>query len=64
MIGDGFCHEKTNNELCQYDGGDCCLSKLQFEHCDICICYEKEIQGESYGKLCPIKSLLHFFRSH
>ncbi|CAM9833989.1 unnamed protein product, partial [Ectocarpus sp. 12 AP-2014] len=23
-IGDGWCDEDNNNELCAYDGGDCC----------------------------------------
>ncbi len=24
LVGDGICHGENNNELCQFDGGDCC----------------------------------------
>ncbi len=24
-VGDGICDDLANNELCVYDGGDCCL---------------------------------------
>ncbi len=24
-VGDGICDDLANNELCIYDGGDCCL---------------------------------------
>ncbi len=27
MLRDGVCDEPTNNELCHWDGGDCCLDK-------------------------------------
>ena len=25
FVGDGFCDDETNNEDCNFDGGDCCL---------------------------------------
>ena len=24
-IGDGICDDMSNNQYCQFDGGDCCL---------------------------------------
>ncbi len=27
MLNDGLCDEITNNELCHWDGGDCCLNR-------------------------------------
>ena len=27
-IGDGFCDDPTNNNECNYDGGDCCGSDI------------------------------------
>ncbi len=40
MIRDGVCDELTNNELCLYDGGDCCLNDGDKDTtlCDSCIC--------------------------
>ena len=39
-IGDGFCHDETNNEGCNYDGGDCCGPNVNTLWCTNCICYE------------------------
>ena len=44
LIGDGVCHDATNTEFCQYDGGDCCLEKANTDLCDECLCNES---GES-----------------
>eukprot|EP00752_Nemacystus_decipiens_P018348 g16460.t1 len=30
-VGDGFCDNRNNNELCDYDGGDCCECTCQSE---------------------------------
>ncbi len=38
MIGDGLCDEVTNNELCLYDGGDCCLERKSTPLCVDCTC--------------------------
>ncbi len=27
MLRDGVCDEATNNELCLWDGGDCCVDR-------------------------------------
>ncbi len=36
--GDGFCHDELNNDLCDYDGGDCCLNVTMINVCDDCTC--------------------------
>ena len=40
LIGDGFCDDVNNQELCSYDGDDCCLEPVQALYCDVCICHE------------------------
>ncbi len=37
LIGDGVCDEITNNEMCLYDGGDCCLED-KLTMCQDCSC--------------------------
>ncbi|CAM9475522.1 unnamed protein product, partial [Ectocarpus sp. 12 AP-2014] len=32
-IGDGSCFEANNNDLCGYDGGDCCVCSCQGVNC-------------------------------
>ena len=37
--GDGFCDDVTNNEYCNFDGGDCCGSTVNTQWCSECICF-------------------------
>ena len=39
-IGDNFCDDVTNNEECQWDGGDCCLDTVLTDYCDDCACLD------------------------
>ena len=39
-IGDNFCDDVTNNEECQWDGGDCCNLEVQGGTCTICACLD------------------------
>ena len=39
-IGDGWCDDETNNEGCDFDGGDCCLDEIYTDYCLECLCYE------------------------
>ena len=39
-VGDGFCNDATNKEICDYDGGDCCTTFINVEYCRTCICHE------------------------
>ena len=38
MIGDGYCNDETNNADCNYDGGDCCGTCVNVDHCSECEC--------------------------
>ena len=37
-VGDGKCHDFTNNPTCVFDGGDCCLPLIDYEECILCKC--------------------------
>ena len=37
-IGDGFCDDATNNEVCEWDGGDCCGDNVNNLFCNVCRC--------------------------
>ena len=40
-LGDKFCDDDANNEACEYDRGDCCLSdENSFRYCLECECKE------------------------
>ncbi len=38
MLRDAVCDEATNNAICQYDGGDCCLEIKDTTLCKNCSC--------------------------
>ena len=42
-IGDGWCDDETNNEGCQFDGGDCCENDYYYwdDYCNDCHCFEE-----------------------
>merc|ERR1711976_153641 len=37
--GDGYCDDDNNNELCQYDSGDCCTDTENL-YCQTCGCID------------------------
>ena len=39
-IGDGWCDDETNNEACDFDGGDCCGGIIDPNYCTECLCLE------------------------
>ena len=39
-IGDNYCDDATNNEECEWDGGDCCGSNVNTNYCTICECID------------------------
>ena len=41
-MGDGYCDDETNNEACNFDGGDCCGDIVYTDFCWDCFCFEKE----------------------
>ena len=38
-LGDGFCDDPTNNEVCEWDGGDCCGDNVNTKYCKACKCH-------------------------
>ena len=38
-LGDGFCDDITNTIECDYDGGDCCMSDINTQYCEECLCH-------------------------
>ena len=40
LIGNGVCNDETNNAEGTYDGGDCCGTKVNTDHCLDCKCYK------------------------
>ena len=46
LVGDGFCHDSTNNAGCNFDGGDCCGSCVNMKYCAECECAGQHI-GEA-----------------
>ena len=51
MVGDGFCNDKTNIEICNHDGGDCCLKFVNKDRCSECKCYLKDICATGFHPL-------------
>ena len=44
-LGDGYCDDSTNSEVCQYDGGDCCGSNVNSQYCSECLCLDPSGSG-------------------
>ena len=42
LVANGYCNDETNNAGCNFDGGDCCLSNVNRDHCSDCTCYLQE----------------------
>ena len=38
LKGDNICDDENNNCGCEWDGGDCCGSNINTDHCSICEC--------------------------
>ena len=33
LVGDNICNDETNTAVCNYDGGDCCISNMNTDLC-------------------------------
>ena len=42
LVENSVCNDETNDENCDYDGGDCCLLSRNDEHCSECDCHHQE----------------------
>ena len=57
-VGDGYCDDETNTEVCDYDGGDCCVTDPNTEYCSQCLCVTSGGGGKEYLlKLLHLKSI-------
>ena len=45
LVGNGFCNDLTNNDNCNFDGGDCCGPCINTKYCQDCQCI-----GEHFGE--------------
>ena len=64
FIGDGFCDDEINNELCDYDKGDCCEIDNDRSLCQECFCYTpKNDLGDctTYENAC-VYAYTNYFR--
>ena len=59
-VGDGICHDENNNNICGYDGGDCCGSNIDYSNCTDCYsCLKfKEMPKQPYQGHCPQHTLI------
>ena len=46
LVGNGFCNDETNNEDCNFDGGDCCGPCILKDNCLECSCMDGENSHE------------------
>ena len=53
-IGDGFCDDINNNEVCDFDNGDCCGAKVKKQFCLNCTCIGKCILSYWCQTVCKI----------
>ena len=44
FVGDGFCHDFTNNFHCGFDRGDCCGPCVNKENCTRCECKTGDLE--------------------
>ena len=53
-LGDGFCDDINNNEVCNFDNGDCCGFKVKKQFCLNCTCISKYILSCWNQTICKI----------
>jgi hypothetical protein len=46
LVGNGFCNDEINIEVCNFDGGDCCGTCVNSKYCSECECI-----GENSGTI-------------
>ena len=52
-IGDSYCDDETNNDGCDFDGGDCCGPDVKTAYCTECECLGENITSTpSPGPFC------------
>ena len=51
MVGNGVCEDETNNQDCNYDGGDCCVVNANTVSCSECVCHLIDTCAAGYHPL-------------
>ena len=61
-IGGGLCDDFPNNEICNYDGGDCCGEQITNGFCTKCQCLDPKNQKKISKILIPMSTfqILHW----
>ena len=63
-VGDGFCDDLTNNEACNFDGGDCCGPDVNRQYCMLCQCFKPcKIGNGVYWAIDFLPALLDFIKT-
>ena len=57
LVGNGFCNDETNNQDCNYDGGDCCVMNANTDSCSDCACHLIETCVAGYHPLVLANNL-------
>ena len=42
-VGDGYCDDIANTQICNWDGGDCCGPYANTDHCSDCTCQDPNL---------------------
>ena len=42
-VGDGYCDDIANTQICNWDGGDCCDPYANTDHCSDCTCQDPNL---------------------
>jgi hypothetical protein len=51
LVGNGVCEDETNNQDCNYDGGDCCVVNANTVSCSECVCHLIDTCAAGYHPL-------------
>ena len=43
VVGDGYCDDIANTQICNWDGGDCCGPYANTDHCSDCTCQDPNL---------------------
>ena len=41
-LGDDYCDDENNIEICGWDGGDCCGGEIDTTFCSVCACLDPD----------------------
>ena len=57
IVGDQFCDDEANYEICEFDGGDCCMDDVFTLFCIDCECIDpNQVSSVNTGKQQVLKN--------